>query len=199
MLQNHPLLKPKSLVLFHYPLKKRSTTTCAALQCKCCEFKNIMLRHVVCTRSCMNFHWTLIINVHNVSVRCPNHPPLHECIYKNKYTGVYRPKHVCSVICVDASVGTCAFACSAAPCFKTVLSFLCVCLRKFTELHEWACTTCGWCRRRAPVATSRPTKLMKRFSLALGYRSERGWLVALPHFSLSNRNLLDHKSKMQVC
>lgn len=63
---------------------------------------------------------------------------------------------------------------------------VCVSL-KITELHEWACTTCGWCRHHVPVATSRPTKLIKRYSLALGYRSEAG-RCALAHSSLSPRN-----------
>lgn len=39
-----------------------------------------------------------------------------------------------------------------------------------------------------------------RFCVAPGYRCVRGAVAALAHFSLSNRNLLDHKSKMRsVC
>lgn len=75
---------------------------------------------------------------------------------------------------------------------------VCVCVL-ITKLHEWACT-CG-CAGTVFVLLreERPTGLIMRFCVAPGYRCVRGAVAALAHFSLSNRNLLDHKSKMRVC
>ena len=67
---------------------------------------------------------------------------------------------------------------------------------KIAELREWACT-CGRCRQRVPVATSRPTELIKRFSLALGYRSERG--CALVSHYLTGICWITNQEMQSVC
>lgn len=82
--------------------------------------------------------------------------------------------------------------------------YICVCLwvcvsLKITQLHEWACT-CGCAGTMLMLLREkRPTGLIMRFCVAPGYRCVRGAVALLAHFWLSNRNLLDHKSKMRVC